>query len=87
MCNDRELYSFKRCMFFAWHDIRRVWKAYIIGDMIEEYITWSLPDGKVRAIVPRHRERCGWGKYGKCMRNELGYIMMEIKHGIFDQGK
>lgn len=60
--NSREPYTLKRCMKFAWHDIKRVWNAYVIGD-------------------------CSWGKNGHFMRHEIKCILLEIKHGVFDQGK
>ncbi len=52
MC-DREPYSFKRCMSWAWHDIKR---------------------------VSKHWRDCN-------LRHEIKCIILEIKHGVFDQGK
>jgi len=74
MCNDREPYSFKRCMFFAKCDIKRVWKAYFFPKQSElEKDMWG----------EQKQERCGW----KYLPHEFKCIIMEIKHGVFDQGK
>jgi len=52
MC-DRVTYTFRGCMWSAWHDIRR---------------------------VAKHWRNCNLKHEAKC-------IILEIKHGIFDQGK
>lgn len=80
----REPYSFRRCMSFAWHDIRRVIRAYFIGvrrtDLVKDGEFYKRKEyGK--------RERCSWGKNGFYLRHEIKCIILEIKHGVFDQGK
>ena len=77
MCNDREPYTFKRCMFFVKCDIRRVWKAYFLGSRSADF----NKSGEV--IYTGERQRCSW----KWLPSEFKGIIMEIKHGVFDQGK
>lgn len=83
MC-DRQPYQFKRCMRIAWSDIKRVWRAYITGAKVYDIV--KVGDS-YESIESGPRYRCGWGKNCIYMRYELRCIIMEIKHGIFDQGK
>ncbi len=81
MC--REPYAFKRCMSFAWHDIRRVISAYIIGSKQVDLIK----DGDFyKRVEYGKKERCSWGKNGHYMKYEIKCIILEVKHGIFDRG-
>jgi hypothetical protein len=82
MSADREPYQFKRCMFFAWHDIKRVWKSYVIGTKQEAFFGTSI-ETLERKYISERRERCSW----KYLPHEIRGIIMEIKHGVFDQGK
>jgi len=82
----RQPYSFYGNMSWARHDIKRVFFAYFMGSRQVELVKIS-ETGELKRIVYGKRRRCGWGKNGKYLKNEIKSIALEIKHGIFNRGQ
>lgn len=82
MTENRMPHSFRRNIRHAWYDIKRVWKAYIIGSVEGGHYATSIETNK-EVWIPLHRSRCSKTN----LPIEIKGIILEIYNGIFRRGQ